>query len=379
MKVSAAFKRTLNWFWVGAWILVIYLTLPYAPVWGTWLVDRFSDNFFPVFVASVLVVIFILTIISLIKNKAFLWQYIVFILVAAGYWYSLVQIKIPIEQVHFLEYGLLAALIIKAFRFDHQDIPQFFKTIMLVTLVGVVDELIQGNGLPWFQVNRVGELRDVKLNILAGALALIWYRYCLNVKIDERSDWLRAVRFSLPVLGAIILVIGIFNSRISGFGYYIRDKDIGAFYSRLTPEQLLNDPPAVEVFQQQILPRLFRDRYSDILQEAQTPLHTEVLVHLFRRYKRLKDDQDYLTAYRENQILEKYFRPYIENTDYRWDENLTQKVFRAAESDMLKRYISPVAEHLIVSFAERTQWIVLIISEVSLVVIFMSLGIKQKS
>ena len=364
----------MNWFWVAVWVLVVYLTLPYAPVWREWLVERFSENFFPIFVASVLAIVFICTTIFLIKKKALFWQYIIFVLVIAAYWYSISKIKIPVEQVHFLEYGLLAVLIIRAFRFDRIDVPQFFKTMMLVTLIGVVDEYIQG-----LLTSRVGELRDVKLNILAGALALIWYRYCLNVKMDEKSDWLRAVRFSLPVFGLIILVIGLFNSKISEFGYYIEDKEIGAFYSRLTTEQLLNNPPEVKVFHEEILPRLFRDSYSDILNEAETRVHTEVLVHLFRRYKRLKVDKDYATAYHENQILEKYFLPFIENTEYRWNEGLTERVRLEAGDELLKYYISPVSDHLIVSFSERTQWVVIFVFEILIISTFVWLIARRRN
>ena len=367
--MNVSFRRALSWVWVVLWVLVVYLTLPYAPVWRKWLVDRFSESFFPNFVASVLCIISIFTIIYLISRKARAYQYVIFILTGAGYWYSLSKIEIAVEQVHFLEYGLLAILIVNAFRFNRKDVSQFYKTMILLTLIGVVDEYIQG-----ILVSRVGELHDVNLNILAGALALVWYRYCMNVTLEEKSEWFTAVKFSLPIAGLIILIIGFFNIRISEFGYYIEDDEIGAFYSRMTAEQLLNNPPEVEKFRSTVLPRLFIDHYADILREVETPVHSEILVHIFRRFKRLKDNQDYAVSYRENQILEKYFLPFIENTDYQWHPGKKDKVFQAAEQDLDTYYISPVSEHLIVSFSEKTMWSVIVILEI----IFFTLFFKLK-
>ena len=359
MKPSKPIIRLIYWSLAAAWTAVIYLTLPYAPVWRDWLIERFTPYFFPVTVLTVITIVLFITLLKMIKRKSPFWDYLFLLLIAAAYVYSLIRIKIVVEQVHFLEYGLLAILVINALRFDRKEPAQYLNALLLVSFAGIVDEYIQG-----LLVNRVGELRDIYLNLLAAALALVWFRICLKPPEIPKSNWKPALRLTFPIMALIVLALGIFNSRISEFGYYIENPLIGAFYSRFPPQRLLNDLPEVEKFRDEMLPLLYREDYATLLKVVKIPVHAEALVHLFRRDVRLKRDRDFQVAHRENQILEKYFNPYIAGTEHQWLPDKTTLIAQAAAADTLNPYVSPVSQQIITAFSEKAQWTAIVLLEI---------------
>jgi hypothetical protein len=76
------------------------------------------------------------------------------------------QLPIPEERFHFLQYGLLGILVLRTSRCETW--PQLAKVSLFVVLIGMGDELIQ-----WWLPNRVGDLRDVGMNSLAGVMG-VW-------------------------------------------------------------------------------------------------------------------------------------------------------------------------------------------------------------
>ncbi len=81
--------------------------------------------------------------------------------------YSMWDIQVPANQIHFLQYGPLTLLAVEALRFRIRDRQIYPCTILLGLLVGVGDELLQ-SVLP----ERRFDLHDVVLNTLAGVLTL---------------------------------------------------------------------------------------------------------------------------------------------------------------------------------------------------------------
>lgn len=76
------------------------------------------------------------------------------------------QLDIAEERFHFLQYGLLGILVLKTCR--TQGHLQLILAAVFVVVIGTGDELIQ-----WALPNRVGDLRDVGMNTLAGVLG-VW-------------------------------------------------------------------------------------------------------------------------------------------------------------------------------------------------------------
>jgi hypothetical protein len=246
----------------------------------------------------------------------------------------------------------------------------YIISALLVSLIGVVDEFVQGN-----LSNRVGELRDVKINILSGLLALSWYRICLKPpEFPLRAK--RTLLMVLPIIGGIIVMIGIFNSHISGFGYYISDSEIGDFYSRRSMAELAQSSDHSK-FRSEILPRMKSEPYAQLLHNLEERFHSEIFVHIFRRDKHLKDGDD-IVAYRENQILEKYFAGYIQGTEFKWDARKIALLKSACEDKLGEKYISPVSAHLIVSFNEKEQWIFIVILEMLICMIWIYAVLRKE-
>jgi hypothetical protein len=83
-----------------------------------------------------------------------------------GYGLVLWWLTIPEERFHLLQYGLLTFFCAKALPDRIQGRSRLVLTVLLVGLAGIGDELIQ-----WIRPNRVGDLRDVLINLLAAVLA----------------------------------------------------------------------------------------------------------------------------------------------------------------------------------------------------------------
>ena len=82
------------------------------------------------------------------------------------------QIEKPAEKIHFLEYGILGVLIFKA---TGKGTKQNIFVIILLVIIAVIDELIQ-----YILLNRVGDIKDVVMNITGGIIGLclekFWYQ-----------------------------------------------------------------------------------------------------------------------------------------------------------------------------------------------------------
>ena len=73
-----------------------------------------------------------------------------------------------VERVHFVEFGAIALLFYRAWR-PLGDSATFLLPVLAGLLVGTLDEWLQ-----WFIPNRVGEARDVFLNLVAISCGLMF-------------------------------------------------------------------------------------------------------------------------------------------------------------------------------------------------------------
>jgi VanZ like family len=207
-----------------------------------------------------------------------------------------------VERVHFIEYGAIAFLFYRAFR-PLGDVSAFILPMLAGLIVGTFDEWLQ-----WFIPNRVGEARDVFLNLVAIACGLAF-----GAALEPAPAFAFGLRprsrriVTVAAVGAL-LVFAAFANAVH-LGYFLIDPEVGAFKSHYRPEELQQlasdrlgrwrvDPPIV-------LKRLSReDQYLD-----------EGLWHIRERNRRW-DAGDYDVALRENQILERYFAPVIDTKSY---------------------------------------------------------------
>lgn len=214
-----------------------------------------------------------------------------------------------VERFHFVEYGLVALLFYRAFR-PSEDPSTIVLPIVAGLIVGTCEEWLQ-----WFIPGRVGDMRDVFLNVAALVCGLL---FSAGVDPPDRFTWTLqpgSRRRTAVVAAAAVIVFAAFVYSVH-LGYEIGDVDAGRFRSRYDGGTLLvmssdrtarwrvAPPPPTP-------PSLSReDQYL-----------SEGILHVRERNNRWKAD-DFAAAWFENRILEKYYAPVLDipNAGYRWPD-----------------------------------------------------------
>ncbi len=203
-----------------------------------------------------------------------------------------------VEKVHLLQYGLLALLLYRAVR-RTEDLTLIAVPLLGALATGSLEEWVQ-----WRAPLRVGEVMDVLLNVYAGLCGLI-----VGFSLDppKRFRFSLAPRYRNAVAGLAtfsLLSFGMFFQS-AHLGYLLEDAEIGRFPSWHTAEELLKtsarradswrrEPPQLD--------RVFgkEDRFV-----------TEAGWHVAARNAAYQREDAY-TAWRENQILERYYAPFLD-------------------------------------------------------------------
>ena len=216
-----------------------------------------------------------------------------------------------VERFHFIEYGLITLLFYRAWR-SLGDAGVIVLPILAGLAVGTCDEWFQ-----WFIPARVGELRDVFLNLAAIVSGLLF-----SLALDPPDRIPRSVsRRSLRQIAGVALLTTVLLAAFVDcvhVGHAIADPGIGTFKSIYTSAELdalsrdraerwAATPPLTRP------PRLSReDQYM-----------SEALWHVQARNKAWSAG-DIDSAWHENRILERYFAPvldtasYVSKTGHRW-------------------------------------------------------------
>ncbi len=107
--------------------------------------------------------------------------YVAFLLIALAFICCLQFLTVPAKRFHFLQYGLLTVLVFDALRFHCHDRYHYVWTLLIVALLGLGDETVQGI-LP----DRYFGVADVVLNSVAGLLTLAFLGFVIG---DENYPW----------------------------------------------------------------------------------------------------------------------------------------------------------------------------------------------
>jgi hypothetical protein len=157
------------WAAIAIYIFAIYITLPVMRPFLGLLYSSIGRETVSLLVNGALVLISVL--IAVVFSGKGLIKLLLVALPMALVAIFVFMMELPEERVHFLEYGALGFLVIRAVGQGHRQIAFSF---VFIILTGAVDEFIQMM-LP----NRVGDLRDVIMNAAGGTLGLwigrIWY------------------------------------------------------------------------------------------------------------------------------------------------------------------------------------------------------------
>lgn len=205
-----------------------------------------------------------------------------------------------VERVHLVEFGLLGALFERAFRPRHRNALLPVLVLAAVGLAAIADEWVQ-----WLTPVRVGDVRDVLLNLWAGGIG-----YLLAVAVSAERGRLRRPeprtrRLAAGLTALFVLAAAAFFDT-AHLGHEIRDPRAGTFRSWHTPEELAR---AAED----------RDRrWSAGGPLAMRPLSredvflTEGGFHVAARNRAVESGY-VVRAWRENRILERWYAPLLDH------------------------------------------------------------------
>jgi len=341
-----------SWLWVAIWSLVIFVTIPLARTIQTFVDAHWGRPLFGHLVIAITVLSGGTAAVHLFRLRVTTRaNYFWLVSVAAIYiWYTIQLRDNPEEAVHFVQYGLLGLLTYRALTHRVRDYSIYFTAAVIGGMVGILDEAIQ-----WLTPKRYWALRDIWLNFFGAALMQVAIARGLRPAIISAPLASVNVRTfcRLLALGLVLLTASLLNtpSRIAWYaeripfleflknndsvmleyGHLYVDPQIGRFRSRLSPPEFRRADAEHGKQAAQILDQFREDaQYKEFLRQftpANDPFLHEARVHLFRRDRYLnkalenKDNPEtyryqITVAYRENQIMEKYFPNTLSHSSY---------------------------------------------------------------
>ena len=281
--------------WAGLWFIATFLTVPIGPDIVFFFRDLINEAFntdqgyaYVGVIAAVGIGIILMTTFyrfiteKTVKGKG---NWVVLMSVAGIYTWLLITMDVPTERIHFLEYGLLIWLLVRAFTQNLDSKAVFACSGFTGIFLGTCDE--------WFQhilPNRTGEFIDIIWNTLAVCLPLI----ILIIRNREKQYSAPNERdlMCVRVTGCLAIAgIAGFLLFTQQFGIQVLDRDGYTFYTRLdSPENLIQNQNEITPSQSEIInieTNLSYDLFLKNYNEIDFPAFNEFRVHLFRRNRYL--------------------------------------------------------------------------------------------
>ena len=160
-------QRKRYWGCAAGWMLLIYVSLYFVRPICDFL--KGSTPFTLIINLGLAGVLSALAFWMIIRQKSSLLAVFLTVGLVGMYALGLVLLSIPEEKIHFVEYGILAVLIHRAFIVDAPALKAFVLAWIAASFIGWGDELIQG----WLP-NRYYQTKDIVLNSVSALLGLCW-------------------------------------------------------------------------------------------------------------------------------------------------------------------------------------------------------------
>lgn len=160
-------NKLFVWSLIGCYVTFIYSTLYIMrPILN--FLKATLNSYLNLSVGLMFLIILSLVLVHIISNREHysVNQYLWFSFISCLYGLVLYILELPEEQVHFIEYGILSALIYVALTHDINNKSIYFLSAIIVFVFGTIDEVIQ-----WVLPNRCFDIRDLIMNGIAGILA----------------------------------------------------------------------------------------------------------------------------------------------------------------------------------------------------------------
>lgn len=397
-------SEALSWIYVVAGALIVYCTIPVARTLREVVRENIGLKYF-LYVTVVLVILAgFVAFRNLHKRGLPLSAKFSLITIVAVFIIYIYELRdIPEEAIHVAEYGILGLLVYRAFTHRIRDFSIYIVATLLVGMIGIADEYIQ-----WLIPSRYFDLRDIRTNFIAGALAQLAIVAGLRPKMISgfpgAKSWSRVCYFFAAAM--LLIALGFMNtppriawyatkmpmlsylmnskSMMVEYGYIYDDPDIGIFRSRFSMEQLrqLDQERGVEVAE--ILDRYIRgegyDKFQSIYSVIRDAYVHEAGVHLFRRefhIDRARENSNnqgehYSIAYYENKFLERYFPSALKRSTHYWSQKTEREVAESAPRN--GQYESAVSKSVIT----RTSEIQVVLSFVIMIILLALMGFRLR-
>lgn len=164
---AGSFKKKKSlWLIIIVYVTVIYLTLPIMRPVLNFLYKTLGKDVLSLGVNGLLILAILSFLIFIFKNsnQGYGRQALILVILLVGGVVAMGYER-PEERLHFLEYGILGYLVLKATMNSWR--LSVLSSFVLVSIIGIGDETIQR-----FLPNRVGDIRDVFMNSFGGLLGI---------------------------------------------------------------------------------------------------------------------------------------------------------------------------------------------------------------
>ena len=393
-------KEWVSWTAVLLWSVLIFAFVPLARAIRDVVSQYSGPEIYTYAVIGVVVLAAVLMAVSQLRRaRVGLVQFAWLLAVAAAYILYTVFLKgAAIEAMHFVLYGLLGFLVYRALSHRVHDTGIYFAAAIAGAIVGMLDEALQ-----WAAPKRFWALQDIWIDFVGAALMQVAIAQGLRPTIIARGFSPASVRLvsRLAAVALVLLAITALNTppRIAWYssqipalaflqtnesvmleyGYRYETPETGVFRSRLTLEALRQADRERAVDGGRLLAEYReRDRYGEFLSlytPVNDPFLHEARVHLFRRDRFLERaernlagvppepgarvppphedeaEEQMTVAYRENQILERYFGGVLRESGLAWSPETLARVRAHVLPDYA--YDSWVSRDLITEVSER--------------------------
>ena len=310
--------RVLNLLWAALASACVVLSAPFTGQVISWLRQTFPRQLAPIVSggAAIAVVVALLIAVARIRDRRASRYGLIAAALVIGASYSVLMAAgdretDAVERVHLIEYGALAWLFYRAWK-PANDLSIVILPVLAGLIVGTCDEWLQ-----WFIPNRVGEARDVALNLVAVGCGLLFVFGADPPQAFRFSFGARSRRHvgAAAVLAAVVFALFVnavyVGHEVSRDGLTFRSHYTEPELAALAADRLVRwktDPPIKLI-------RVSReDQYMD-----------EALWHVKRRNEAWSGG-DYWGSWEENRILETYYAPvldtpsYVSATGHRWPD-----------------------------------------------------------
>ena len=284
-----------------------------APWFGearAWLRATFPGQFAAVFNGAILLIVAIAATAAIARvreRRALRIGLIAFAIAvaAAAAWFTSTESASvnAVERFHFVAYGVVTWLFYRAFLLEGAtDLALLVLPIFCALIVAVADEAFQ-----WFVPGRVGEIRDVFLNWAAIVAGLI---FSFGARPPARlTPALGIAHAAWVARAAAIFVVAIAGLlQIVHLGWRVEDGPT-TFRSRYRAPQLLRLSTDRAARWKTSPPPMTLQRFS-----REDQYLAEALWHVRARNEAW--ETDIARAWRENEILERYFAPALDTPSY---------------------------------------------------------------